>query len=459
MSKEILLEKLKDVPFILEDSFGMIEVNQPIKIYVGDYILKNNEVEIQISGNIQYDWFPSTGANFSGTLGELTKEKVDSLKGTEYFDVIVNGYNIGLGIITSENYTNKIAIKGTFRLETVTGDKSIAVEKIKFSIPNFEGFLGESVKKISDTNIQTARNRITLENNKYVINIDKCIDHDSRFNSVSEKGGYIITHIGEIIPKKGNITFQNSDNITSCLNTFLSYINGKKTSALFIQGISEDEIIWCDYSNYHVDIHDFFPSWPYKNSVKGLNEIWLEFSKMWSDVDNRDVLKTAIHWYLECNKSSGFVEGSIIMAQTALELLYNWFIVENKKLLIGKDCENINAANKIRLLISQLEINYEIPAKFKSLQGYLKSEKIIDAPEAVVQIRNAIVHSQEEKRKKLKYLDDKTKYEALQLCIWYIELALLKILDYKGIYTNRCSLKPSRSGKAELVPWKKQLES
>jgi hypothetical protein len=454
MSKEILLEKLKDVPEILETSIDMIEANQPVKIYEGAFVIRQETKEITISGHIQYDWFPSTGANFYGTIEELSKENIVLLKKSEYFYVVVNGFNIGLGLITSITYSNEISIKGTFRLETITGDKSIAVEKIKFCIPNFQDFLGESVKKITTTNIQTARNRITLENDKYIITIDKCIDHVARYNAVNEKGGYIITHIGELKPKKGNLTFQNIDNITYCLNIFLSYLNGKRTSAMFIEGIFKEEVIWCDYSNYHIDTYAFLPSWTYKNEVNGLNEIWKEFSNMWANNEDRDILKTAIHWYLECNKNSGFVEGSIIMAQTALELLYNWFIVENKRLLIGKDSENISAANKIRLLISQLEITYEVPAKFSSLKGYLKSEKLIDAPEAVVQIRNAIVHSQVEKRKKLKDIEDQAKSQALQLCLWYIELALLKVLKYNGIYSNRCSLKQSMGGKVELVPWK-----
>lgn len=454
MSKEIILEKIKDIPEILEASIEMQEANQPIKIYEGIFVIKQGTKEITISGFIQYDWFPSTGANFYGTIEELSQDNIVLIKNSEYLEVMVNGFNIGLGIITSTTYSNNLSIKGTFRLETITGDKSIAVEKIRFCIPNFQQFLGETVKNTTATNIQTARNRITLENDKYTITIDKCIDHVARYNAVNEKGGYIITHIGELIPKKGNLTFQNVENITHCLNIFLSYVNGKRTSALFIEGIFKEEVIWCDYSNYHIDTYAFLPSWTYKNEVNGLNEIWQEFSIMWTNNEDRDVIKTAIHWYLECNKNSGFVEGSIIMAQTALELLYNWFIVENKRLIIGKDSENISAANKIRLLISQLDIAYDVPAKFSSLKKYLISEKLIDAPEAVIQIRNAIVHSQEDKRKKLKDIEDQAKSQVLQLCIWYIELALLKVLKYNGIYSNRCSLKQSMSGKVELVPWK-----
>jgi hypothetical protein len=144
------------------------------------------------------------------------------------------------------------------------------------------------------------------------------------------------------------------------------------------------------------------------------------------------------------------------MAQTALELLYNWFIIENKKLIIGKDSENINASNKIRLLLSQLNINYLVPPKFSHLQQFIDDNiQIIDAPDAVVQIRNAIVHSQEEKRKKLSEIHYLAKHQALQLCIWYVEMSLLAILSYNGKYSNRCSIESYSSNTVEDVPWMK----
>ncbi len=160
---------------------------------------------------------------------------------------------------------------------------------------------------------------------------------------------------------------------------------------------------------------------------------------------------------MEANGNTGFSEGSIMMAQTALELLYNWWIIERKKIIIGKDSENINTSNKIRLLLSLLNIPYSVPGSFECLQKFLRDNKdISDAPEAIVQIRNAIVHSQEEKRKKLSAIHYKAKYEALQLCIWYIEMALLCILDFDEKYFNRCSKEIYASKAEQFVPWTKQ---
>lgn len=443
---------MNDIEDILESPVQMNTANEPVIVYEGLYILKSNKIEITIQGKIQYKWNPHIGVAFEGVTVEKSNVIMKSINDIKHFEIIVNNENYGAAIISNFNINNQIKINGVFQHTVITGDKTIPVSKIKFCIPNFREFLGISVKKVNQSTRSMLRNRLLLENDKYQIIIDKRLEYKELYSSVSEIGGYIITHSGELISKKGALTLDNSREVLHCLNIFLSFLNGKRTSAILIHGVFNEDLIWQDYSNYYVDRYDDLLSWTYSHSIENLNELWQTFSKRWKNKNDKDVLNTAIHWYLECNKSSGFVEGSLIMAQTALELLYNWYVIEDKKMLIGKDSENINAANKIRLLLSQINLNYSIPKKFTSLNRFLKAEKLIDAPEAVVQIRNAIVHSQEEKRTKLNKIENMAKYEALQVCIWYIEVALLKILDYKGNYTNRCSEEIVNSAKREKLP-------
>lgn len=456
MKKEDLLEKFKDYDEIINSSVEMIEPNLPVKIYEGNYIIKNDETEISIVGQIQYDWFPHSGANFSGEILDKSADMYKSVYKLNTFKIIIDGLEFGEGFITKTNYTDKIFVKGTLSQQVIIGDKSIAVNKLKFSVPNMREFHGLVVKKITGERFTTASNRLKLENDKYIILIDKDINYKERRESLDEKGGYLLLYNGEITSKKGSLTYEETKDIFHCLDNFLTFINGRRTSAIFIHGLYEDEIIWKDFTDYQVDIYNFAPSWPEIHSIIGLNELFQKFSEIWKDKDDRQFLSSAIHWYVEANNNSGFSEGAIIMAQTALELIYNWFIIENKKLIIGKDSENINAANKIRLLISQLNIDYSVPKKFTFLQQFIDDNSyMIDAPDAVVQIRNAIVHSQEEKRKKLSEINYKAKYQALQLCIWYIEMSLLAVLDYNGKYCNRCSIELYTSKTVENVPWKK----
>lgn len=459
MSKDELLDNYKDIPEIIESSIEMNEPNSSLKIYEGEYLLKSDTEEIKVTGIITFDWLADPGSHFSGKAILDPSQYKSFSRSQGMYQIIINSLGFGEGLITKTIFGSDFEgsfINGTLSQQAVLGDKSIAVEKIIFSIPNFRNLYGLPIKKTTSKNFSTS-SRLRLENGNYIISIDKCSDYKKRQESLEEKGGYIILYYGELTSKKGPLKLEESKEVFHCLDTFLTLINGRRTSAMFLQGIYSGEVIWCDYTNYFVDPYKFVQSWQQRNSIRGLNELWQNFSSLWKGTEDKNFLTSTINWYVEANGNRGLSEGSIIMAQTALELLYNWWIIEHKKLIVGKDSENINASNKIRLLLSQLNITHSVPDAFKQLQQFIvESKDIIDAPDAVVQIRNAIVHSQEDKRKKLSAIHYKAKYEALQLCIWYIEMTLLCILNFDDIYFNRCSKEIYASKAEELVPWTKK---
>lgn len=463
MTKDEILEMFKNLPEINSVSVDMTEANSPIKIFEGEYILKNEQNEIKLIGSIFFDWFPNSGAHFYGKPLVDTIDLFKIANGVNPYSIIIDGLEFGKGFITNTHFgslDNDSTIKGTLSKQAVLGDRTIAVSKVHFSIPNLREFHGLPVKSIAEKNISTSMNRLRFEDDDFVITIDKCNDYKERKKSLEEKGGYIILYAGELTCKKGSLSHSDFKEIFHCLGTFLTFLNGRRTSALFIRGIHDDQVIWSDFTDYFVDTDKAVQSWPQRHSIIGLNELWKNFKSIWQDNDDKGFLTSLIHWYVEANGHAGFSEGSIIMAQTALELIYNWWIIEQKKMILGKDSENISASNKIRLLLSQLNIDYSIPSGFTYLQGFLDTtDNVIDAPEAAVYIRNAIVHSLEEKRKKLSQIHYRAKYEALQLYIWYIEMSLLRILDYDDQYYNRCSKEMYASKAEEFVPWSRKSNS
>jgi len=449
-SEQIIPHFTDGMPEIIDSPIEMNEANLPIKIYEEKFVIKIDGEEIVIQGTIQFEWYPVLGATFSGTV--ITNNEKATTLFDEMVEVIIDGLVFGVGGITSSVLGLKLFIEGKVYERAVLGDISVAVEKLRFYIPNLRKFEGNYVKQENGKNKSASKSRILLVNDDYSIIIDKCFNYEDLQDSLRSRGGFILQYVGELVSKKGSLGFDDSKEILSCLNTYLSFLNGRKTSTLFIHGIYEDKTIWCDYTDYYIAPYKFAFSWPESHSINGLNEIWKKFSELWIRDENKDFLMSAIHWYNEANCNSGFTHGAIIMAQTALELIYNWFIVEKKKAIIGKDSENISASSKIRLLLSFIGINYEVPSSYTYLHEYIKKNDIIDAPEAVVQIRNAIVHSQIDKRRKLSSIAQEVKYQALQLCIWYIEMSLLYILDFNEKYCNRCSETYYLS---EFVPWSK----
>lgn len=439
-----------NIPEIIVSAIIMEEPNTPIPIYEGDFILRQNDSEIELNGIIKYDWFPSSGVTFSGIVKPNSTKILESSNDNIPFEILIDKLLFGKCLLTRYVMSVNVSLEGALIQTAIKGDKSIPVTKISFSIPNLKDFLGLPVKQVYDRRMQLNKSRLQFENDDYIITIDKHIDYSNKVKLLSSKGGYLLLYSGELTRKKGILTLDNSNDLFNCFSTFLSFLNGRRISSLFKQGIFEKNIIWTDYTDYSVDQYKAVHCWPQAHSIQGLNELWNCFSLMWKNEDDRNFLVSAIHWYIEANSHSGLTEGSIIMAQTGLELIYNWLLIENKKLIIGKDAENISASNKIRLLLSQINVSNDIPKSLSKLQTL---PDIIDAPDAFVQIRNAIVHSQEEKRKKLTKMHYRIKYEALQMGIWYLELLLLNILKYQGIYINRCSSEINFINKHEYVPW------
>lgn len=458
MKDNKLLELFKDIPDGNPCYINIPEANSPITIYNGIYSLKTEQKEYQFDGKIVFEWVPNFGTYFYGNP-ELRDNEIYRFVDGGTYSIIVNGIEFGQGFIvnTSIGVPERYFIKGVISQSAILGDTSIPTEKIRFSVPNLTEFHGISIKNITEEGgIHSSKGRLSLEDDLYMITIDKCVDFKERRESLSEKGGYMLLYNGELVRKKGAITHAESKDIFYCLNTFLTFLNGRKTSALFLQGVYEDEDVWSDYSCYTVDSFETAHTWIQRLSIEGINDLWKSFRNIWNNSDNKSFLTYLIHWYVESNGNTRFSEGSIILAQTALELVYNWWIVENKKMILGRDSENISASNKIRLLISQLNITSQVPKAFNKLQEFVNStDTVNDAPDAIVYIRNAIVHSQEEKRKKLSAIHYMAIYEALQVFIWYIELSLLCILDYQGKYSNRCSESKIQSHSEVLVPWKK----
>jgi hypothetical protein len=452
---EIIYEFFKE-PSIINSPYEMELSNLPIDIYDGEYNLIKEEKTVKINGRIFFDWFPHQNVKFEGIIDECEDNPVIRLDISEGFDLLLKGFTFGKALLTNSSFGAKSEVSGIIQGQAVLGDKTITVSKINFTIPNLTDLTGNPVKVINEKGgVQLCRSRIVFENDEFLITIDKSSKYKTLNDELTKKGGYIVLYVGEITKKNGSIQHDQLQELIHSFSVFLSFLNGRRCAPLFLQGIHDNEVIWTDFTAYDTDQFKSVISWCPKFSVDGMNELWQQYSILWKNQNDKNFLDFAIHWYVEANGNSGYLEGSIIMAQVALELIYNWLIIEKKRLLIGKDGENISAANKIRLLLGQINLKTDIPNAFNSLKSFVNdNNELVDGVDAFTQIRNALIHSQEEKRKKLTNINSKIKYETQQLSLQYIEYSLLSILNYKGKYYNRCSGKYNADEGEEYIQYK-----
>ncbi|MGZ4097448.1 MAG: hypothetical protein ACXVNM_01130, partial [Bacteroidia bacterium] len=346
-------EIFKDQPESITPSIQMDEPNAPILIYEGDFELKKGSDIIKLQGKIKYVWFPSKGAIFQGTVISFSGANYrEIINGSEHLDLCFNGSDIGKCFITGYTLSDADRLNGVMVRSAVTGQKTVPVSTVKFVIPNFISFIGTPIKTRSAKSFHSSNGRITLRNEIYEIIIDKAVDYKERQKLLDSKGGYLNLYYGQITKLNGTIIHEELDDVLSCFSYYLSFLNGAKCSPFFLSGMTGDKVTWRDFSNRSIAPYKQKITWPYTNTTKGLNELWNKMYALWQDKSAKDFLSKAIDWYVETNSGASFVEGHIVMAQTDLELIYNWLLVETNELLIGKDASNIAASNKIRLLLA-----------------------------------------------------------------------------------------------------------
>ena len=88
-----------------------------------------------------------------------------------------------------------------------------------------------------------------------------------------------------------------------------------------------------------------------------------------------------------------------------------------------------------------------IPSELQKLKELTNSKTFQHGPHMLVKMRNNLIHSQME----FETLPDDIYFQARQLGLWYVELLLLRIFDYKGKHGNRLS--QEWRGEVRLVPW------
>ncbi|WP_316789648.1 hypothetical protein [Pedobacter frigoris] len=438
-------DKFKDIPLRHVSPVSMENPNEPIKIYSGNFGLRSGDKAYDLKGEIFFKWFPDMGVKFKGSFfNDLNPH----LKLLEKCEVLIENSVVGHVQITSLHINDSPTCEGeSYRF--IWGESAIPVNEVSFSIPNMREFVGNPVKEVSATTVSLQKSRLVLDDKPYKIEIDKLGNYKERTEKLHDNGGYLITYAGKITKKKGNIKLTELHNWHDRFHHFLYFLNGQRVAPMFYTGSFEGQNIWTDYTNYTIDMYKYVHCWSDIMFLNDLPQLWKSYNKLWKNESDQDFLTTAIHWYVEANSNAGMVEGSIILIQTALELIYNWLIVEHKKVIVGGDADSMSAANKIRMLIFQFKVNPNIPSAFKDLADI---PNVQDGPEAFVKIRNALVHGQETKRADLRKINHRAKYQALQLGIWYVELALLYILGYKGKYKNRTDGNTWRNT-GTLVPW------
>jgi hypothetical protein len=342
-----------------------------------------------------------------------------------------------------------------FSMEGIVAQNVIRPEDSKasyavFMIPNLESPSGDTV--FTPPNRRRAA-RLNLAAGGWKITLDRVENYDSVVDSLRVNSGFAVTQIGRLERDNDKaFTAKDAEEILNALAWYVSFASGRWTSPILTQGYDqEDKPIWQLWDIPRIVSYRARASWMDLLCSQHFADPFPGFLKLWLDDAWEETVRVAIHWYVEANAQAGSIEGSIVLTQTAFELLSHAVLVEHNSWLSGEGYDKLSASDRFRLLFRWASIPSTIPAELKSLTKDAKADNWHDTSTAMTMIRNSITHPTQKNRKKLGKHSIETRYEVWTLGLWNLELCLLRLFDYRGSYRSRIT--KQWTGEVELVPW------
>ncbi len=183
-----------------------------------------------------------------------------------------------------------------------------------------------------------------------------------------------------------------------------------------------------------------------------IDNIWSKFYKMTKD--EYEIVERIIDWYIQANVRKTGVESAFISVQIAFEILFN-YIVDIKKIAHAEKEDKDKASSKIRFLLNYIGLNEGIPSKYLNDFKKFLSENpdYNDFAYLFTDLRNSLTHADPYRKQALKKLNKRHLEAVLNIGLCYLELLILRILDYNGNYANRLSQNEWRPENEDVVPW------
>jgi hypothetical protein len=150
----------------------------------------------------------------------------------------------------------------------------------------------------------------------------------------------------------------------------------------------------------------------------------------------------------------GLLDVKIPIVCSGLELL-GWSILQHRQWLMPDDLDRLSAGARTRLLLQWAGIPIDLPSDFTALHGWRGrgGRSHTAGPELIFEIRNRVVHPPK-RLSDPEWPNADELWEAFKLATSYLELALMRILDYHGRYSSRLDSK-GWAGRTEHVPWRR----
>lgn len=427
--------------------------NAPIVLFEGELQLAfGTEKTTGGRGTIELSWLPFPAIRFRLSQEEHLPGAIHA----QCVKLIAPALDMSCHVvITGVSMNVRCTYEGFLDESVVVGDFT-SCQQLWFHLPNFLSVIGEVIR-YGDGSEKTGR--LHFHSSNLDIAVDTVQNAQDLIQELTVQSGFALTSVGVVQLTDGNLLdpAQTTD-ILSALHYFFSFLRGFWCGPILELGIMNGNVAWRRWQHPKVTpwkyVEQWFPYAHYHHSLSEINNVFSGFMAKWTDDLWQTPIRVSIHWYIESNIGVGGIEGAIILAQTALELLSWVYLVEDLKTakMSSGSFNSKHADCKIRSLLNELCIPTEIPELLHNLRIEASLLEVADGPAVITKLRNCIVHPRKSKRDAALQVPVSARMEAHALELWYIEMVLLRLLGYQGEYYQRFQ-RGTLEDAITKVPW------
>lgn len=432
------------LPRAIRPVYRMRSANRPVTLYKG-------QLEIRALGDVhggqgqcRLSWLPTPRIHYDLKDQTFSPLKLTLTQMSDPDEIVLTIPSRGLSVTT----TSLAPANGTLPSQGCIVGQQLPVERILLHLPNFHWCRAKRVK----IGRSVCLGRLTLMDDIWTVTVDEVPNALRLVQELDDTGGFAFTHVAEVRKKdKTRISYLEADDIMDALSHFLSFCRGFWCCPQLPVGIAQETHVWERWEVRHLSPWQVAFSWFPAGDSARVAHAFNGFMQKWRDHCWCEALRLAIKWYVEANQQLS-MEAQLVLSLTALEMLAWALLVEHPPACDECGFDRLPAADKLRLILHLGNVPADIPSQSHEVLSYNKGQtpnkRWTDGPHAATDLRNAVVHGRAAKRQKLLALRPELVHEVSNLALWYLEMMLLWLMDFKGPYANRLE-----RSKQCAVPW------
>ena len=329
-------------------------------------------------------------------------------------------------------------------------DAGKPLHSVRFGLINFPDFI-QPHSAGAQTEEEARRNQealwaIQLKGDPWLVDLRPVGNREHVHRSLKDQRGFALTHWGNVTRLDGEaFSIESVRPLMKALRDFFSFARGVKCGITLVKGLGEaGETVWEEWGVTEVQPWKGYRSCLDLHNGAALGDLFAGFFRYFRALPRDSKTQLALEWYLQSNAQEA-PHTSMILNQAALERLAGETVGDRKEEKIGCRTKREQPGRWIARALCKVEVDTRIPPSLGEALGKAKSFE--HGPHALVYLRDGLVHGE----MKDGIPSPQAQIQARNLGLWYVELLLLKLVCYSGVYSNR--LASRWDGEFETVPW------